>query len=727
MADVARAITSAAIGPIAGAWTPPGWLLPHQVAAARRVAGSLGCFGAAVLADAVGLGKTYTSLAVATRYRHITAVVPACIVPQWERTARRLGVTVAVRSHEGLSRGGTVPRSDLVIIDEAHRFRNEATKRYEALARGIGRADVLLVSATPVVNHPRDLVRLLRLGLTDSALSAFGVPSLEREAEAADPSALANAADRLTTARSVEVLDPAGSVLPSVREGSVARAPSVESDLLDRLVGLVRSLRFPGTTRATAHLLCLHLLHRLASSIAAFRGTVARHLAYVDRALATDGDRIPTRKRLREVFGPGDELQFELWSSDGTDGATIPCSSAELAEERHALLHLLEILRPDAPSPKAACLRAACTKARKTIVFTTSAETAFDLAARLHWHRVGVVAAGRGRIATGPAGIHRVLDLFAPVARGVEDDVHRRLSVDILIATDLASEGLDLQDADAVVHYDLPWTPVRLTQRIGRTVRLGSTQREVQVTWFAAPPVLERYLRIERRLARKAQLQMTLSTPATAAVGRSQLFNRAAAAKDWLRRDTPKGQRAPSLHPVCAVVRGPPALIAAIRWDVHAAIVDDVIALAGAPPSLIVDPWALCRLFARLRGEVARDVAIAPDLLSGLMRVLRTRLRCAHAGDGSNATLAHRRRVLRMGVAAAKARDAEGIARLDRVLSCLQHGTRVGSGRRLSALLDDGMPPAAVADWLRDTPTLGCDQPGVDVVAVLAGDGSIRQ
>ena len=707
-------------------WTPPNWLLPHQVAAARRVAGSLQCFGTAVLADAVGLGKTYTSLAVATRYLRITAVVPACIVPQWERTARRLGIAIVVRSHEGLSRGGTVPRSDLVIVDEAHRFRNDATKRYDALAGGIGRADVLLVSATPVVNHPRDLVRGLRLGLTDSALSVFGVPSLEQEAEASDFSALAHAVDRLTTARPVDVLEQTGSVLPSVNEGSVAREASTEPDLLARLVGVVRALGFPGTTGATEHLLRLHLLHRLASSISAFRGTVTRHLAYVDRALATDGGCIPSRKRLREVFGPGDDLQFELWGSGGPDGAMIPCSIAELAGERRVLLQLLDLLQADAPSPKAACLREACSKARKTIVFTTSAETAFELAARLNWNRVGVVAAGRGRIATGPAGIQRVLDLFAPVARGVQGGVHRRLSVDVLIATDLASEGLDLQDADAVVHYDLPWTPVRLAQRIGRTVRLGSTQRQVRVTWFAPPPTLERHLRIERRLSRKAQLQMALSTPATAVVGRSRLFNRAVSAKEWLGHDEPDGRHASSPRPAYAVVRGPAALVAAIRWDVRSAIIEDVVALEGSPPRLITNPWAAYRLLARLRGETVREVAIEPDLLRGLMRVLRSRLRLAHAGDSGKATLSHRRRVLVRGVAAAKARDAAAITLLDRVLGCLQHGTRVGAARRLGALLDSGTPHAAVADWLRDVPMSGFDQPGVEVLAVLAGDGSIR-
>jgi len=49
----------------------------------------------------------------------------------------------------------------------------------------------------------------------------------------------------------------------------------------------------------------------------------------------------------------------------------------------------------------------------------------------------------------------------------------------VLVATDVASEGMNLQDATAVVNYDLPWNPVRVMQRIGRADRLGAAGRDV--------------------------------------------------------------------------------------------------------------------------------------------------------------------------------------------------------------------------------------------------------
>ncbi|HKH83710.1 MAG TPA: C-terminal helicase domain-containing protein, partial [Gemmatimonadales bacterium] len=82
-----------------------------------------------------------------------------------------------------------------------------------------------------------------------------------------------------------------------------------------------------------------------------------------------------------------------------------------------------------------------------------------------------------------------------------------------LLVSDVAAEGLDLQRAARVIHYDLPWTPARLEQREGRSVRLGSRHREVQVVRFGPPAGLERALRLEATLDRKSRL------PAAVGVG----------------------------------------------------------------------------------------------------------------------------------------------------------------------------------------------------------------
>jgi len=66
----------------------------------------------------------------------------------------------------------------LVVIDEAHHFRNPATWRYRHVAPWLVGRPVLLVSATPAVNRLADLLHQLLLGVRDDALAADGVASL---------------------------------------------------------------------------------------------------------------------------------------------------------------------------------------------------------------------------------------------------------------------------------------------------------------------------------------------------------------------------------------------------------------------------------------------------------------------------------------------------------------------------------------------------------------------
>jgi hypothetical protein len=73
----------------------------------------------------------------------------------------------------------------------------------------------------------------------------------------------------------------------------------------------------------------------------------------------------------------------------------------------------------------------------------------------------------------------------------------------VLLTTDLLSEGVNLQAAAVVVHLDLPWTPARLEQRVGRVARLGSPYPCVHVYVFAPPAASETLLHVERRLRAK--------------------------------------------------------------------------------------------------------------------------------------------------------------------------------------------------------------------------------
>jgi hypothetical protein len=78
--------------------------------------------------------------------------------------------------------------------------------------------------------------------------------------------------------------------------------------------------------------------------------------------------------------------------------------------------------------------------------------------------------------------------------------------IDLLLTTDVLSEGVNLQDASVVVHLDLAWNPARLEQRVGRLRRIGSARDRIAAYLFAPPAPAERMLGLERRLRLKLGL-----------------------------------------------------------------------------------------------------------------------------------------------------------------------------------------------------------------------------
>ncbi len=717
-------IGRAARGPYLDTWSPPAWLLEHQLDAARRAAAALEIFGAVLLADAVGLGKTYVALALATRYRRPVAVVPAALAPQWRRAAVGVGVDVPVVSHEALSRGRPTPDADLIIVDEAHRLRNPQTRRYDRLARDVRRAHGLLLSATPVVNRAADLAHLLRLFLPDHALAALGIGSIEEAVRGRDQRLLRRAASALTVARTARVLRDRVPRLPRPVDARLRRPPPTEPSLLVQLVSLIDGLTFPGVAnREAARLLRVHALFRLASSDAALRETLQRHLHYLERAkaAAARGERL-SRPAMRALFGATDEFQLELGGL--TDDAAVPGAS-ELDAERRRLAALLDLVnRGRRPAPKIVCLQRLLRqrRQRKTVVFTAALATALQVARALDWQEVAVVGAGRAWIASGPLSTDAALALFAPLARGAPLAA-RAARASVLIATDLVSEGLDLQDADAVVHYDLPWTPLRLTQRLGRIVRLGSRHRDARVWWFAPPDVLERQLHLEDRLRGKGGTQLALGVASTSVPGAAQVWNADLEARELLA--THGAAAAPHSTPTHAVVRAPAVAVFAIRWLTDGGAVPEVIAISGTPPRELLDWGTLRTAVERLAAAPPSARPIPLALVHAFRDLVRRRLAGVDRGPVDPATGRLARRILARARRAAHRRACDEISTLDGVLDRLAGGLRAGAARELDAALRHRRATPQLARWLKVYNRMPKLYTGVRLDGALFGDGSV--
>lgn len=465
-------------------------LRSHQRDAAARLANLISTNGGALLADPVGLGKTYTALAVAARSRlPIVIAIPSALREMWRDALDRCGVSAVVVTHEALSRGLSVPPSPgFVIVDEAHRLRSPSTRRYAAIADLCRQARVLLVSATPVQNRRSDLAAQLALYVGRRAWQMSDDEMGEHVVRGAS-----------TQAHGVPRLD-----------GPHAMGLNTHDDCLDELLSLPPPIAAKDETVVVA-LLAYGLVHQWSSSRAALVASLERRLARGLALLsAIDAGRQPTRTELSAWTHAGDAMQLAFAELVTADVAPDDADSAALsaAIDRHvtAIRSLLRRLRysPNPDDERAELLR----RIREThpgeriIAFCHYAETVHALRSRLmHDPGVAALTANGARIASGRVSRDVVLAQFTP--RSDRRDVGPGERIDLLIATDLLSEGVNLQRASVVVHLDLPWNPARLDQRVGRARRLGADRDVVTVYMVAPPAAADRLLHVEERLRKK--------------------------------------------------------------------------------------------------------------------------------------------------------------------------------------------------------------------------------
>jgi superfamily II DNA or RNA helicase len=472
----------------------PDWLLPHQADAVVRARSVLARFGGVLIADGVGLGKTRVGLALAAIERAggggAAAFVPAALVPQWRNTCAALGVPLDIHSHAGLvRRAPTLPeRCSLLVVDEAHAFRNPRTRRYDALARLAAGRRLALLTATPLNNSPADLVSLVHLFAPHDRFRELGVPDLARALRDGDPAA-SLALGAIAVCRTRRLVEERFPALRGMFPRRILR-PSVVYDLaacfggdLAPILDAIRAVAPVAGTDPGAALIQLGLLRRLESSRAALRRSLARQRDLLDEIAraAEQGVRIG-RADVRGAWAGGEESQLVLWPLlHAATASALPGAVARLRDAVDRALALVDDAAslPDTKAEALERLLDGPLAGARTIVFTEHRDTAMHLLRRLRRGRRAMAIVGDSAWAgTTTLTRREALDAFAPQAR--KRTRSPLLDADLLIATDVLSEGLDLQDARAVVSYDLPWNPVRVMQRIGRIERLGSPHQTIE-------------------------------------------------------------------------------------------------------------------------------------------------------------------------------------------------------------------------------------------------------
>lgn len=94
---------------------------------------------------------------------------------------------------------------------------------------------------------------------------------------------------------------------------------------------------------------------------------------------------------------------------------------------------------------------------------------------------------------------------FSPESNKARERVSVSDELRVLVATDVLSEGQNLQDAAIVVNYDLPWAIIRLIQRAGRVDRIGQKSEEILCYSFLPADGVERLIRLRARVRQRLQ------------------------------------------------------------------------------------------------------------------------------------------------------------------------------------------------------------------------------
>ena len=135
----------------------------------------------------------------------------------------------------------------------------------------------------------------------------------------------------------------------------------------------------------------------------------------------------------------------------------------------------------------------------KLLVFTQFADTARYLNAQLHSRGIEGLEQATGQSADPTSLAWR----FSPVSNGKRDQVGKADELRVLIATDVLSEGQNLQDAHIIVNYDLPWAIIRLIQRAGRVDRIGQQADTILCYSFVPADGVERLIRLRARVRQR--------------------------------------------------------------------------------------------------------------------------------------------------------------------------------------------------------------------------------
>ena len=312
------------------------------------------------------------------------------------------------------------------------------------------------------------------------------------------------------------------------------------------LAGNKANLTQLGRESGMKKLMMINLLKRLESSVAAFRYTLIDVVkSYVDETLKAISTYEQTGLDALSGVPVLNEDDFDLEDSNldvfigkknriALKDMDYHSWKLELEKDQAILLELEELIDQITPAEdkKLQTLYQLIDEKmthpinegnKKLIIFSAFATTTNYLYKHisqyvldkygLHTAQISGTKGFETTLKTNHRDLNSLLTYFSPQSKDrnllFPDD---QREIDVLIATDVISEGQNLQDADMMVNYDIHWNPVRIIQRFGRVDRIGSKNKFIQLVNFWPNIELDEYIDLKSRVESRMKISVLTST-----------------------------------------------------------------------------------------------------------------------------------------------------------------------------------------------------------------------
>ena len=550
-------------------------------------------YNGCIIADSVGLGKTFIGARLIEQYQEaensILLIVPASVKENWKRELERKdpdgqrffdislsSSKLKILTITELSRFDLTKKADkerlkdvkekfgIVLIDEAHRFRNHGyydevkneysgNKNYANL-KWIKTLDkkYILLTATPLNNTVIDLKNIIETFTTAITLknnnlefSDFDsyhkvleqIKKLEKEKEGSSRDKVMSLKEKLSKYAEgvIKILEEI--MILRTRSDINERYPDliVEGKKVSFKMAEIKPEKYsfpkaylPIYENITEFLISLNVPHialineksggilaglyrvllfkRLESSVYSFVTSLER-LKQKEQSFLSDIKKIgwekvrESRKKDRGSQSDAVERDTELMDFIEEESSELTEKFKDISEKEvinlvqtdlDAIKQFMNEFIPKIKigdsefsydDPKLSRIKEIIkeNRANKILVFTQYVDTA----KYLYHHLKGIFnlnvdcVTGNTTEALGSnKERNRKIQLFAPKANQYKITDSEQ-PIDIMLTTDALSEGVNLQDSNHIVNYDLPWNPMRIVQRVGRVDRIGSIDRTI--------------------------------------------------------------------------------------------------------------------------------------------------------------------------------------------------------------------------------------------------------